>query len=186
MTILLAVLIGLTATGESAVVNGGFEQVNPRTGMPSDWSFTCLLGKQDLVTYSTKSYGTPDQGDRALSISVAPGHPEERVAYNAHQDLKQLTAGKTYRVSTKVRSEGLTTLPIIVVQCLDETGTKYLAFARSVERKLSEDLIEWERVHTEITVPAGTDSVRVRIGIPAEGNAGGTAVIDDVVVIETK
>ncbi len=85
-----------------------------------------------------------------------------------------------------MRTKGLTTLPMIVVQCLDRTGTKYLGFARSAERKLTSDLIEWERITTDITVPEGTTVVRLRIGIPAEGNAGGKAFIDDVVVDELK
>ena len=73
---------------------------------------------------------------------------------------------------------------MIVVQCLDQTGMQSLGFARSAERKLSGDLIEWERIETDITVPGGTIFVRLRIGISAEGNAGGTAVIDEVAVVE--
>ncbi len=186
MEVLLTIVLGLAINSDSAVINGGFEQKDPLTGMPSGWSFTSLPGKQNLVCYGTESIGANDKENRALVISVAEGHPAERIAYNAHQSLKRLVAGKTYRVSANVRTKGLTTLPMIVVQCLDKTGTKYLGFARSAERKLSGDLIEWERVTTDITIPDGTTVARLRIGIPAEGNAGGKAVIDEVVVDELK
>jgi hypothetical protein len=186
MQVLLAIILGLASNGGPAVINGGFEQKDQLTGMPSDWSFTSLPGGKNLVCYGTESVETNGRKSHALVISVAADHPSERVAYNAHQDLTKLVPGKTYRVSANVRTQGLTTLPMVVVQCLDETGRKYLAFARSAERELSGDLIEWERVKADISVPDGTTVARLRIGIPAEGNAGGKAVIDDVVVDELK
>lgn len=181
MGLLFTIVLGLAISGDSAVANGGFEQTDQFTEMPSGWSFTSIPGKQDLVRYGTKSIGT---NDRALYISVAADHPAEGVAYNAYQDLKRLVAGKTYRVSAKVRSQRLTTLPMIVVQCLGKQETKHLGLARSAERQLSGDLVEWQRIETEITVPDGTAVVRLRVGITAEGNAGGTAVIDEVAVVE--
>ncbi|MGE3780916.1 MAG: hypothetical protein AB7F89_27255, partial [Pirellulaceae bacterium] len=90
--------------------------------------------------------------------------------------------GQSYRVSARVQTRGLSTLPMIVVQCLDGTGSRYEKFARSADRMLSNDVREWEDITAEFAVPDGTATVRLRIGIPARGNAGGTALIDQVTV----
>jgi hypothetical protein len=77
-------------------------------------------------------------------------------------------------------------MPMIVVQCLDRSGSRYVGFSRSPERKLTSDLDNWEHIATDITVPEGTSMLRVRVGIPAEGNGGGTAIIDDVAIAEAR
>ena len=183
---LFALLFGLAATGNPTVTNPGFEERAERSGAMLGWSFTSLPNEPRLVRYRTKAVVSDGQETNALFITVAADHPSKNVAYNAHQDVQGVVAGKTYRVSAKVQTQGLSTLPMIVVQCLDATGGKYLAFARSPERRLSSDVRKWERVETEVTVPQGTAAFRLRIGIPAEGNAGGTAMIDDVEIVEIK
>jgi hypothetical protein len=185
MNVLFVMLLGLIAAEAPAVTNAGFEKVNEQTGMPSGWSFTSLPKGTNLVRYKTKAV-REGRESRALFISVAADHPEKNVAYNAHQDLRGFVAGKTYRVSAKVQTQGLRTLPMVVVQCLDESGAKHLASSRSPERKLKEDVVEWENVAAQVTIPTGTSTVRLRIGIPAEGNAGGTALIDDVEIVEVE
>ena len=166
------------------IPNGQFEKSVENSGLPSSWSFTSVPSKQHLVRYRTKVIGEGDQSSKALSIHVTADHPDESVVYNAHQDLKGLVVGKTYRVSAKMTATGLSTAPIIVLQCLDTNGDKYLGFARSEERRLSGNVTVWERFETDITIPDDTAIVRLRIGIPAQGNAGGTAVIDDVAIAE--
>lgn len=185
MTMLFALLMCAVPTEAPQVVNAGFETVNKRTELPAGWSFTSMPNQAHLVSYKT-DVDPASTERRALSISVSPDHPNQRVAYNAHQDVQNFVAGKKYRVAAKVQSRGLTTLPMVVVQCLDESGTKLLAFARTEERQLKQDVEKWENVQTELMVPEGTSTFRLRIGIPAEGNAGGTAFIDDVRVIEIK
>jgi len=185
MTMFLALLLGAVATEAPQVVNAGFETVNERTEMPVGWSFTSLPNRAHLVSYKT-DVDPASKETHALSISVSPVHPNQRVAYNAHQDIQKFVAGKKYRVAAKVQTRGLQTLPMVVVQCLDKSGNKLLAFARTEERKLDNDVEEWENVQTEVTVPEGTTIFRLRIGIPAEGNAGGKALIDDVRIDEVK
>lgn len=185
MTMLFALLLGAVATDSPQVVNSDFETVNERTETPVGWSFTSLPKKSHLVSYKT-TVDPAEKDSRALSITVTPDHPQLRVAYNVHQDVQKFVAGKKYRVAAKVQARGLQTLPMVVVQCLDESGTKLLAFARTEERQLKKDVEQWENVETELMVPEGTSTFRLRIGIPAEGNAGGTALIDDVRIIEVK
>lgn len=186
MELLLTLLLVLVATADPVVINSGFEQKDERTGMPSGWLFTSIPDRRNLVEYNTRVITTDGQPTNALTISVAVDHPDQNVAYNVHQDLQGLAAGKSYIVSAKVRSEGLSSIPVIVVQCMDGEGKGHLQFARSPEKKLPADLKQWERVETKFTVPDGTSAVRLRIGIPAKGNAGGTAIIDDVAVDEIK
>ncbi len=184
MEILFTLLLGLAANGDPAAVNPGFEQLDERTGKPAGWSFTSLPDKPHLVAYDAMVIAAGDQKSHAIAISVAADHPDQDVAYNVHQDLQGMTAGKTYRVTAQVQTRGLTTAPMIVIQCLDAEGKKYLGFARSPEKQLAGDLAQWEQVETRITVPEGAGTVRLRIGIPAKGNAGGTAILDDVTVAE--
>jgi hypothetical protein len=183
MNVVLAACLMAAAAGLPEVANPGFEQISDQTGAPEGWSFTSLPGKPNLVRYAAE---TPAVGreSRALVITVAANHPAQTVAYNAHQDVTGFIAGKTYRVSANVQTKGLRALPMIVVQCLDSSGKNQLAIARSPERKLDRDLDQWERVQTDVTVPEGTSIFRLRIGIPAEGNAGGLALIDDIAITE--
>ena len=166
------------------IPNGQFEQSVENSGLPASWSFTSLPSKQHLVRYRTKVIGEGDQSTKALAIHVVADHPDERVAYNAHQDLTGLVVGKTYRVSARMTASGLSKAPRIVLQCLNANGDKYLGFARSEERRLSGDVTAWERFEADITIPDDTAIVRLRIGISALGNAGGTVVIDDVEIVE--
>ena|SRR5687768_1042383 len=185
MSVALAAFLMVSAAGLPEVANPGFEQISDQTGAPERWSFTSLPGKPGLVRYSAV---TPAAGreSRALVITVAANHPDQTVAYNAHQDVTGFAAGKTYRVSANVQTKGLRSLPMIVVQCLDDSGKKPLAIARSTERKLDSDLDQWERVETDVTVPEGTSVFRLRIGIPSNGNAGGIALIDDISITEAE
>ncbi|WP_298865675.1 hypothetical protein [uncultured Gimesia sp.] len=185
MTMFLALLLSAVTTEAPQVVNAGFETINERTETPVGWSFTSLPNQAHLVSYKTAVVPSGTK-TRALSISVVPNHPDQRVAYNAHQDVQGVVAGKKYRVAARVQARGLQTLPMVVVQCLDESGNKMLAFARTEERKIDNDVEKWENVQTEVTVPEGTSTFRLRIGIPAEGNAGGTALIDDIRIVEIK
>ena len=184
MQIMLSMLLGLTTAATPTVVNADFEQEDIRTGLPTGWSYTLLPDKRHLVNYQTTRVTAERGRTRALSITVASDHPEHAVAYNIHQDLKGLTPGRAYRVSARVCTRGLKTMPMIVVQCLDARGTRFLGLARSQQRELPGDLDHWEQIHTDILIPEGTATVRLRIGIPASGNAGGTAIIDDVDIVE--
>lgn len=92
MEVLLMIALGLVPHGDSAVINGGFEQIEQLTGMPSGRSFTSLPGQQTLVCYGTKSINTDGEENHALVIAIAADHPAERVESNAHQDLKGLAA----------------------------------------------------------------------------------------------
>lgn len=94
MEVLLMIVLGLAPHGDSAVINGGFEQIDQLTGMPSGWSFTSLPG-QTRVCYGTESINTDGEENHALVISIAADHSAERVACNAHQDLKELAARTT-------------------------------------------------------------------------------------------
>jgi hypothetical protein len=165
------------------VENPGFETLNEQSGLPSGWAFAYLPGKLDLIRYESVTF--PDAPEaKALSLTVAAGHPNEAVSYNAYQDVEEIEPGKTYQLAARVRTRGLTTLPMAVVQCLDGSGTQLLAFARTPSRTLTGDVQEWEPITTSVTVPEGTALFRVRIGIPSTGNAGGTAYVDDVSVTE--
>ncbi len=184
MEMFLAVLLGVVASDEPVVSNPGFEQISKQAGRPQGWQFTSLQNEAHLVRYETKV--GEGQESRALLITVAGNHPDKKVAYNAYQDVPGIIAGKSYRVSAKVRTQGLRTLPMIVVQCLDSSESKFVACARSPERALKDDIQQWERIETTVLVPDGTATFRLRIGIPAESNAGGTAMIDDIEVVEAR
>ncbi len=187
MTFYITMVCGLaiTATSTPEVTNPGFENISKQSGLPTDWLFTSIPGKLKLVQYEAKAL--PDnKKSQVLSITVAKDHPKQQVAYNVHQNIKGIATEKTYRVSAKVQTRGLNRLPMVAVQCTDKTGRKYLAFARSTERKLKQDIKKWEQIDTIIKVPTGTSIFKVRIGITTEGNAGGTAFIDDVKVTEIK
>ncbi|QDU53252.1 hypothetical protein [Gimesia panareensis] len=184
MEIMLTMLLSFATAVSPTVVNADFEQKDARTGLPTGWAFTSLPDRQHLVNYRTTQVAAEQGQTRALSITVASDHPEHKVAYNIHQDLKGLTPGKSYRVSARVCTRGLKTLPMIVVQCIDASGSRFLGFARSQQRELPGDLDHWEQIQTDIVIPEGTSTVRLRIGIPSAGNAGGTAIIDDVDMVE--
>lgn len=174
----------LAAVPAAVVNNSGFETLDARTGLPSGWGYTSLPGQSDLVQY--KAMTVSDDQSKALAITISQNHPEQRVAYNAFQDIPGIQNGKTYKVSARVQTRGLDTLPMVVVQCIDQTGNKYLGFARTPERQLQQDIKEWELVETKVTVPEGTAKFRIRAGIPSQGNAGGTAILDDITVTEVE
>lgn len=185
MEMFFAVLLAVVASNALAVSNPGFEQAREQInlpagwqGLPAGWHCTFLPNEAHLVRYETR----PVEDSQALFITVASDHPEKRVAYNATQDVPGIVAGKTYLVSAKVQTKGLHQMPFVCVQCLDSSGAKFVGFACSPERSLDSDVSHWERVETRITVPEGTATFRLRIGISSEGNAGGTAILDDVVV----
>lgn len=185
MSVALAAFLMAAAAGVPEVANPGFELISDQTGAPEGWSFTSIPGKTDLVRYAAESPAAGRES-RALVITVAAHHPAQTVAYNAHQDVTGFVAGKTYRISANVQTKGLKSLPMIVVQCLDESGRKSLTIARSPERKLDGDLEQWERIGTDVTVPEGTSVFRLRIGIPSDGNAGGLALVDDITITEAE
>lgn len=184
MELLLAIFCAMATAGKPAIGNADFEEVDQRTGMPSGWNFTYLPDGPTQVKYETKAVVRGDQSTNALSITVAVDHPSRTVAYNAHQELKGVVPGKSYRVSAKIQTRGLTAKPMVVVQCLDASGSKQVGISRSAEQKLTRDLDQWESIATELTIPEGTSTVVLRVGIPARGNAGGTAIIDDVSIVE--
>lgn len=181
MEMFLAILLAVVATDSPIISNPGFEQLSEQSGLPEGWGFTSLPGEGHLVRYKT-TVGE-GQESRALTITVADDHPDKKVAYVAFQELPGAIAGESYRVSAKVRTQGLHTVPTIVLQCVDQSKSKPLAFARSPERVLNADIDQWERIETTIHVPDGTVAFRVLIGVPSEGNAGGTAMIDDIEVV---
>lgn len=202
MEMFLAVLLGVVASDAPVVSNPGFEQVREQqvseqtaqareqTGqaqgwglLPQGWHLCYLPNEEHLVRYETKA--GEGQESRALLITVADDHPDKLVCYNATQDVPCFIAGKSYRVSARVKTSGLHNMPFICVQCLDSSGSKFVGFAGTPKRALDADIEQWERIETKITVPEGTATFRLRVGISSEGNAGGTAMIDDVEVVET-
>lgn len=186
MKLLLALLCStVAATSAINVNNSGFENVDERTKLPVGWGYTSLPGQSDLVQYKITTL-PGDKDSKALAITVSKNHPVQQVAYNAFQDVPGIETGKTYKVSARVQTRGLETMPMVVVQCIDQTGNKYLSFARTPERQLQQDIKEWQSVETMVTVPEGTSKFRLRAGIPAKGNAGGTAILDDITVTEVE
>ncbi|MFH1301652.1 MAG: hypothetical protein ABIK07_11380 [Planctomycetota bacterium] len=175
----------LAAVPAAVVNNSGFENVNERTGLPSGWGYTSLPGQSDLVQYKVTSMSDA-KNDKALAITVSKNHPEQRVAYNVFQDIPGIQNGKTYQVSARVQTRGLETMPMVVVQCIDQSGKNFVGFARTPERQLQQDIKEWESVETKVTVPEGTARFLIRAGIPSQGNAGGTAILDDITVTEVE
>jgi hypothetical protein len=195
MEMVLAVLLGVVATDAPLVSNPGFDEVREQTRLPEGWGLLpqgwhlCYLpNEQHLVRYETKvdekTKVDGGQESRALFITVAGDHPDKVVAYNATQDVPGFVAGKSYRVSAKVRTQGLRNMPFICVQCLDSSKSKFVGFAGTPKRALQADIEQWERIETTVLVPEGTAAFRLRVGIPSEGNAGGTAMIDDIEVVE--
>ncbi len=189
MEMFLAVLLGVVATDAPVVSNPGFEQVREQTGLPEGWrglpqGWHCsyLPNEAHLVRYETEA--SEGQESRVLRITVEEDHPDKRIHYNATQDVPGFIAGKSYRVSAKVRTQGLRTAPFICVQCLDSSKSKFVGFAGTPERALTTDIEQWERVETKITVPEGTATFRLRVGITDDGNEGGTVMIDGVEVVE--
>jgi hypothetical protein len=189
MEMLLAVLLGVVATDVPAISNPGFEQVCEQAPVPDDWAslphaWHCsfLPNEAHRVRYESKACEGHDS--RALLITIAEDHPEKRIHYNVTQDMPNFIAGKSYRVSAKVRTQGLRTAPFICVQCLDSSKSKFVSFAGTPERALTGDIDHWELIETKITVPAGTATFRLRVGITDDGNEGGTAMIDDIEVVE--
>ena len=182
MEMFLAVLLGVVATDAAVVANPGFEQVSGQTGLPQGWHCCFLPGEAHLVRYET----TAGEGEesRSLLITVAGDHPDKVVCYNATQDVPGFSAGKSYRVSARVKTSGLHNMPFICVQCLDSSRSKFVGFAGTPKRTLEADIEQWERIETTVLVPEGTATFRLRVGIASEGNAGGTAVIDDIEVVE--
>lgn len=186
MKLLLALLCSTVAAASTTNVNNsGFEDISERTRLPVGWGYTSLPGQSDLVEYKVTTV-PGDENSKALAITVSSNHPDQRVAYNAFQDVPGIESGKTYKVSARIQTRGLETMPMVAVQCIDQTGKKYLGFARTPERKLQQDIKEWQSVETMVTVPAGTAKFRLRAGIPAQGNAGGTAILDDITVTEVE
>ena len=99
---------------------------------------------------------------RRCLITVADDHPDKVVAYNAMQDVPGFVAGKSYRVSAKVRTQGLRNMPFICAQCLDSSKSKFVGFAGTPKRALQADIQEWERIETTVLVPEGTATFRLR------------------------
>ena len=195
MEMFLAVLLGVVASDAPVVSNPGFEQVREQISLPEGWGLMpqgwhlCYLpNEQHLVRYETKvdeeTKADEGQESKALLITVAGDHPDKVVCYNAMQDVPGFVAGKSYRVSAKVKTSGLHNMPFICVQCLDSSKSKFVGFAGTPKRELSADIQQWERIETTILVPEGTETFRLRVGIASEGNAGGTAMIDDIEVVE--
>ena len=189
MEMVVAALLSIVAVDAPPVSNPGFEQLRDSIGWPEGWGdlpdgwHCCFLPNEGhLVRYETKSL----EESRAIFITVASDHPDKRACYNVTQDVPGFALGKTYRVSAKVQTRGLHKLPFVCVQCLDTSGKKFVGFACSPGRDLEGDLEQWERVETKITVPDGTAKFRLRIGVSSDGNEGGTAMIDDVEVVEDR
>ena len=162
--------------------NGGFEEVYPNRRIPEGWSATCTptLGHQHVVYASDSSEAC--SGDRSVSISIKPTHPQRRISYNLHRTVEGLEIGKSYILSGKVKTCGLSGPPAIVVQCLNSAGDKMLGFASTQSKDSPKGTTDWTRVKTTFTVPEGTERVRVRAGISAPANAGGTVWFDDITI----
>jgi hypothetical protein len=189
MEMVLAAVLCVVAVDVPAVANPGFEEFREAAlpygwqYLPQGWHCCHLPGETNLVRYQTKAAEGSDA--RALLITVAEDHPEKYVCYNVMQDMPGFAAGKTYRVSAKVQTRGLRKLPFVCVQCLD-AESKFVRITCSPERVLEGDVEEWERVETKVTVPEGTTKFRLRIGVTSQGNEGGTAMIDDIEVVEDR
>jgi hypothetical protein len=189
MEMFLAALLSVVAADAPVVSNPGFEHLrqqppvsNSWQGMPADWHLTFLPQLAHLVRYETKA--GPGQESKALYITIEEDHLEKNIAYNAMQDVKGFVVGKTYSLSASVRTQGLHTAPFVCVQCLDASKKNFLAFASTPQRALTTDIQDPERFETRITVPPETAVFRLRIGISDDGNEGGTAIIDDVQIVE--
>jgi hypothetical protein len=185
MHIAIAALLTVSTAAMPEVANPGFEEVRSGATAPAAWHFTSLPDQAELVRYEAVPLAA-DPERKALSITVAANHPGKEVAYNAHQSIRNIEEGKTYRVTAKVQTKGLRTLPMIVVQCLNARECGAISTVRSEERAIDRDLVERQTIHADVTVPRSTASLHLRIGIPATGNAGGTALIDDVSIAEIK
>ncbi len=160
--------------------NGGFEEVRPNRQIPEGWAPTCIpeLGIQHVVYASDPSDAC--SGDRSVSISIKPTHPQRRISYNLHRTVEGLEIGKSYVLSGKVKTAGLSGPPAIVVQCLNQTKDKMLGFASTQSKDGPKDTTDWTPVQTTFTVPDGTKLVLIRAGISAPLNIGGTVWFDDI------
>lgn len=178
-------LLHCTLVVAQSLPNGSFEQVSNGHRIPDGWLTTGHPALADQVVYSCDS-SVSSQGRRSAAISIKPTHPDRRISYNVHRTARGCQVGKTYVLTGRARTERLKAPPYIVVQCLNKDETKPLAFATTRGKDGPKGTTDWTTLETKSSVPEGTEVVRVRAGISAPENAGGTVWFDDISIREVE
>lgn len=173
--------IGGCSEPSELLVGGGFESQSTFEKTPGDWYPTVVPHTKEYVDFEWDDE-VAYSGDRSVSITIAPSHPDERIAYNWTKTIDGCEVGTTYELSGWVKAEDLSGPAWICIQCWDEAKSKMLGFDTTQADYPITGTVDWTQVGTVFTVPTGTAEVRIRAGLATPENSGGRVWFDGLSV----
>lgn len=183
--VIVVILVGsgvcVATQADVLLANGDFETGVAGQPWPTGWSPTVL---PDLAPYVEFRW-TTDQvhgGDHSVAVSIRDDHPDQKVSYNWTSTMQGWAPGGTYELEGWIKTRQVTTSAFICIQCWDASRTQILAIATTESAYPVTGRSVWTAVKATFLVPAGTAEVRIRAGISAPENKGGTTWFDDIKV----
>ena len=171
MTILaIAVAPASVTATEIAIVNSGFEQLEP-SGTVTGWRLVTGISS-DGASFGGESKGAHG-GVGSVRLAVK-GHG----TVTAESDPTDLEVGKLYRLSGWIRTEGVVSdpmakYPTAVGSCITMEALPFTIHSPAVGGDS-----DWHRVDLLFIATSASDRVRLHLGY--NGTARGTAWFDDV------
>ncbi|NOY79425.1 MAG: hypothetical protein GXP31_00320 [Kiritimatiellaeota bacterium] len=169
--------------GENLVRNGGFEQVDPETGLPVgwrfDWQYTHSSDRARGVKKQRPDYGVDTDVTHGGGHSFRIGVKRPADDGVLTQDAVSVRRGvRVYRLEAWVRARGLRGAAATVgVVFLGKggrwRGADYAAISVEKDR-------DWRRYTALVEPPAGVESFRLRLWVNFGYSGVGTAWFDDV------
>ncbi|HEX5105587.1 MAG TPA: hypothetical protein VFV87_17330, partial [Pirellulaceae bacterium] len=168
----------------SLISNGGFEVVQANSSDPQEWFGTRI--PQTAGHYLVASSADSHRGNRSAVVEIGDNHPDRPVAYNWTTEANGWRAGETYELSGWIKTESAKNPAFIMAQFWAGSGTekKMLGVAAAQRAFPVTGTSDWTRVSTRLTVPEGTDVVRIRAGLSSQDNRGAKAWIDDISLVK--
>lgn len=167
----------------SLLPNGGFEELEEKTGDPQSWFGTRVMPAAGHFLLSV-SPSIAHGGQRSAAVAIGDKHPDLQIAYNWTADAQGWQPGETYELSGWIKVENAERSAVIMAQFLNEGGMRILGGATTEKTCPITGTAEWTRVSTRFVVPEGTRVLRIRAGLPSKGNLGAKAWFDDLSLVK--
>ncbi len=159
------------------MANGGSEL---GASAPDGWYATVITETASYVTFAWDTL-QKHEGRRSIMIAIHPDHPGDTIAYNWTQAISAgFEPGHSYELGAWVKTTNVPETAWMLAQFWDATQTTFLGLATSQKEFILSGTGDWVRVTTSFQIPPSTGVVRLRAGIDAPVNTGGTVWFDDV------